>query len=86
MDAKALVSTRIDTTIKKEAAIVLASFGLTVSMAVRLFLTRVAIDKEMPFEILIPNPKTIDAMNEARDGKLKSFTLDEVINVLAADD
>jgi DNA-damage-inducible protein J len=44
MASNALVQTRIDSTIKDEAAIVLAAMGLTVSDAVRLMLTRVAHD------------------------------------------
>ena len=35
---------------------------------------RVAHDKALPFEPLIPNAKTIKAMKEARRGKLPSFT------------
>lgn len=47
--------------------------GLTVSDAVRLLLTRVAHDKALPFEPLIPNAETIAAMQEARAGILKSY-------------
>ena len=42
MAANALVQTRINGNIKAEAAIVLASMGLTVSDAVRIMLTRAA--------------------------------------------
>ena len=35
--------------------------------------TRVAKEKSLPFEPLVPNQKTIDAMKEARKGKLRSF-------------
>ena len=41
MAANQLVQTRIDGEVKKEAAIVLATMGLTVSDAVRLLLTKV---------------------------------------------
>ncbi len=54
MAANALVQTRIDSAVKEEAAAVLAAMGLTVSDAVRLMLTKVAHDKALPFEPLVP--------------------------------
>ena len=72
MAANAVVRARIDEHIKEEAAIVLASMGLTVSDAFRMLLTRVAKEKSLPFEPLVPNKKTIEAMKEARRGKLRS--------------
>ncbi|MDB5524881.1 MAG: damage inducible-like protein [Rhizobium sp.] len=87
MVANALVQTRIDSKIKDEAAAVLASMGLSVSDAVRLMLTRVAHDKALPFEPLIPNAETIEAMREARAGKLKSFnSVEDLMADLNADD
>ncbi|MEQ1548467.1 MAG: type II toxin-antitoxin system RelB/DinJ family antitoxin [Chakrabartia sp.] len=73
MAANALVQTRINGAVKDEASAVLATMGLTVSDAVRLMLTRVAHDKALPFEPLRPNAETIEAMQEARSGKLKSY-------------
>lgn len=86
MAANALVQTRIDGAIKDEAAIVLATMGLTVSDAVRLMLTRVAHEHALPFDPLIPNATTIAAMKEARAGNLKTVTLEELQAVLDADD
>lgn len=74
MAASVLVQARIDGSIKKEAATVLASIGLTVSDAVRLLLVRVAREHALPFEPLIPNETTIAAMKEAEEGKLISIT------------
>ncbi len=68
MAATALVQTRIDPATRDEAAVVLASMGMTVSQAVRLMLTRVAREKALPFEPLVPNETTIAAMREARAG------------------
>jgi DNA-damage-inducible protein J len=87
MPANALVQTRIDSAVKEEAAAVLAAMGLTVSDAVRLMLTRVAHDKALPFEPLIPNATTVAAMLEARSGKLASFkSVDALMADLNADD
>ena len=70
MAANTVVRARIDEEIKEEATVVLAALGLTVSDAVRLMLTRVARDKALPFDPLIPNAATIAAMREARVGNL----------------
>jgi DNA-damage-inducible protein J len=82
MAANQLVQARIDGAIKEEAAAVLAAMGLTVSDAVRLLLTKVAQEKALPFEPLIPNAVTIAAMKQARAGNLAKFTS---VNALMAD-
>jgi DNA-damage-inducible protein J len=87
MAANQLVQVRIDKAVKEEAATVLAAVGLTVSDAVRLMLTRVAHDKALPFEPLIPNEATITAMREARSAKLKRFdSVEALMSDLGADD
>jgi DNA-damage-inducible protein J len=61
--------------------------GLTVSDAVRLLLTKVAHDKALPFEPLVPNATTIAAMKEARAGNLpRANTIEEMMASLHADD
>jgi DNA-damage-inducible protein J len=87
MAANAVVRARIDERVKEEATVVLAAIGLTVSDAFRIMLTRVAREKALPFEPLIPNAKTIKAMKEARQGKLRSFaTVEDLMADLDADD
>lgn len=63
---KAFVRARIDGRLKDEAETVLNYFGLTVSDAVRITLTRVARDKSFPLELKMPNPETQAAMAESR--------------------
>ena len=48
----------------------LASIGLTVSDAFRLMMMRIAKDKALPFEPLVPNAETVEAMKAARRGEL----------------
>jgi DNA-damage-inducible protein J len=87
MSANAVVRARIDEHIKEDATVVLAAMGLTVSDAFRMMLTRVAREKALPFEPLVPNPTTIAAMKEARRGSLKSFaTVEDLMADLNADD
>jgi DNA-damage-inducible protein J len=52
MSANAVVRARIDGHIKDEASAVLAAMGLT----------RIAREKALPFEPLVPNAVTIEAM------------------------
>lgn len=72
MPANDVVRARIDANIKEQASIVLGSMGLTVSDAFRMLLTRVAVEKALPFEPLVPNSETIAAMEAARKGELVS--------------
>ena len=77
MATYSVVRARIDEQIKEEATVVLAALGLTVSDAFRIMLTRVAREKALPFEPLVPNKKTIRAMKQARSAKgLEKVTLD----------
>lgn len=73
MAANAVIRARIDEQTKAQASAVLASMGLTVSDAFRMLLTRIAAEKALPFDPLVPNPQTIAAMEEARAGKLRGF-------------
>ncbi len=87
MIANSVVRARIDEKTKAEASIVLASIGLTVSDAVRLMLRRVAAEKALPFDPLIPNAETIEAIMEARRGELiKVGSIDDLFRDLNADD
>ena len=44
--------------------------GLSLSDAFRLLLKRVAAEKALPFEPLVPNTETVAAMKAARRGEL----------------
>jgi len=66
MGATGFVRARIDEHLRLEAAAVLEEFGLTVSDAVRMLLTRIAKDGAFPLELKIPNAETRAAMAESR--------------------
>jgi DNA-damage-inducible protein J len=70
MTDNSVVRARIDEATKTEAAAVLAAMGLSLSDAFRLLLKRVAADKALPFEPLVPNAETIEAMKAARRGEV----------------
>ena len=82
-----VVRARIDGQIKEEAAAVLDAMGLTVSDAFRMLLTRIAKERALPFEPLVPNEETIQAMQEARAGRVRTAkSTDDLIALLNADD
>ncbi len=65
MVATAMIHVRVEEDVKIQATETLASMGLTVSDAVRVFLKRVAVERAMPFEVRVPNADTRAAMAEA---------------------
>lgn len=78
-----MVHVRVNEKIKAQATRALTAMGLSVSDAVRVFLTRIAADKQLPFELKVPNAETRAAMNEARAmGKARFSTADELIREL----
>jgi DNA-damage-inducible protein J len=58
MTENSVVRARIDERIKAEAAAVLSAMGLTVSDAFRLMMTRIAAEKALPFEPLVPKKRS----------------------------
>ncbi len=69
MAATAYVRARIDETLKKQAATVLADMGLTVSDVVRIVLTKVAKEKALPFEMRVPNKLTVETLAKSERGE-----------------
>ena len=81
MTENSVVRARIDEATKNEAAAVLAAMGLSLSDAFRLLLKRVAAEKALPFEPLVPNAETVEAMKAARRGDV--VTAGKPSNLLA---
>ena len=79
----AIVRARIDQETKHAASAVLAEIGLTPSSAFRLMMIRIARDKALPFQPLIPNEETIAAMQSE---SIRVGTLNDLIEDLNADD
>jgi DNA-damage-inducible protein J len=61
------VRSRIEPSLKEQSAEVLASLGLDMSDAIRLFLRQVVEVQGLPFEVRKPNRETVAAMIEARE-------------------
>jgi len=82
-----IVRARVNEEIKEEATIVLSEIGLTLSDAFRMLVIRIAREKALPFEPLVPNAKTIEAIKAARSGNLiTASSLDNLLTELNAND
>ncbi|MCI5168589.1 MAG: type II toxin-antitoxin system RelB/DinJ family antitoxin [Candidatus Electrothrix sp. GM3_4] len=65
MSATTMVHVRVDKEIKAQATETLSAMGLSMSDAVRVFLTRVVAEQRIPFTLRVPNSATREAMAEA---------------------
>ncbi|MDH3329682.1 MAG: type II toxin-antitoxin system RelB/DinJ family antitoxin [Desulfobulbaceae bacterium] len=55
MSATTMVHVRVDKKIKAQATETLSAMGLSMSDAVRVFLTRVVAEQRIPFTLRVPN-------------------------------
>jgi len=74
MAATATVHIRVDEKVKEKAAKTLAAMGMSVSDVVRILLVRVATEKALPFEVRVPNRKTLAAMKAGERGEVSRAT------------
>ncbi|AKM33474.1 damage-inducible protein (plasmid) [Pandoraea faecigallinarum] len=86
MAATTMVHVRVDENVKAQATETLAAMGLTVSDAIRVFLTRVVADQELPFALKAPNATTRAALAEAdeivKSRRARFATADALLNDL----
>ena len=66
MAQTSMLHIRVDDDVKTQASEALASMGLSVSDAVRIFLKRVVNDQAFPLELKVPNAETRAAIAESR--------------------
>lgn len=78
------VSARINPALKAETASILEKLGLTYSEAITLFLSQVALQRGIPFDVKIPNAVTRQAMKDASEGKnmTKASSVEELKKLL----
>jgi DNA-damage-inducible protein J len=87
MAANAVVRARIDARVKEEAAAIYAAAGLTLSDVFRMLLMRTVAERALPFDPLIPNAATVEAMKAARRGEVvKVGGVEDLMADLHADD
>lgn len=85
----AMVHVRVNEQVKIQASEALASMGLSVSDAVRVFLTRIAAEKQLPFALKVPNAETRAALDEAQEiiasRRARFASADELFRALEED-
>ena len=69
MAKSATIQTRIDPIIKKNAQKILSTLNISMSEAISIYLTQVALHKGIPFEIKIPNKLTQKTLKKSEEGK-----------------
>jgi DNA-damage-inducible protein J len=81
------VQATVDERVKEEATAIYAAAGLTLSDAFRIMLMRTVADQALPFDPLIPNAETVEAMMAARRGEVvKLGGVNDLLADLHADD
>lgn len=85
MAQDSVVRARIDEKTKRQAEKVFAAYGMTLSDAIRLMLTKTAREKEIPFSIHTPNAKTKKAIRDVKNGKVyRARDLEELLKRINA--
>jgi len=64
----------LDPEVKKQAEAILKELGLSVSKSFELFYRQVIAQRGLPFELQVPNEKTMKAIENSRQGKGQRFT------------
>jgi DNA-damage-inducible protein J len=86
-NSETYVRARIDAKTKEQATNALEAMGLSVSDAIRMLMLRVANERRLPFEVVVPNLSTQRAMEELEAGKGKKFNrVEDLMADLNADD
>jgi DNA-damage-inducible protein J len=74
MAKTAVISARIDPTLKSNAEQIFRELGLTTSQAITLFYKQVDLQRGLPFSVKVPNEVTKKALEDARTRRnLESF-------------
>lgn len=83
MAKTAMTHARLTPEVKRQAETILKQLGISISAAQEMFYRQIIANQGIPFDLRIPNDKTIQAMEEARKGKGKKYsTLKELFDEL----
>ena len=83
MAKTAMTHARLTPEVKRQAEIILKELGMSISAAQEIFYRQIIATHGIPFDLRLPNAKTIQAMEEARKGKGKKYgSVKELFNDL----
>lgn len=69
MAAKIRTNVYLDSEMKAKAQEIFKTYGIGLSDAFNMFLSQSVLERGIPFQIKIPNNETIQAIEDARNGK-----------------
>lgn len=67
MSKKSVITIRVDSKLKQNAETVLNQLGLTTTQAITLFLHQVELQRDLPFQVKIPNQTMLQVIEEAKN-------------------
>ncbi len=73
MNKAATINTRIELNLKMQAETILHKIGMTAAEAIRIFYSQICLQNGLPFDVKIPNKKTMEAIDELEAGKGQRF-------------
>jgi len=74
MAKTAMTHARLTPEVKRQAETILKELGISISTAQEVFYRQIIANQGLPFDLRLPNAKTIQAMEEARQGKGKKYS------------
>ncbi|MDD2450809.1 type II toxin-antitoxin system RelB/DinJ family antitoxin [Sulfurovum sp.] len=76
---KSRTNVYLDTEMKEKAKEIFKQYGMGLSDAFNIFLSQAVMENGIPFEIKIPNDKTVQTIKDAREGKnMTKVSLDDL--------
>jgi len=69
----ALIQTRVEPDLKAEVESILREIGISTSEAITIFLNRVKLENGIPFELKLPNAKSLEAIKNIEEGNVETF-------------
>jgi len=76
---KSRTNVYLDIAMKKQAQEIFKHYGLSLSEALNIFLAQSVFTRGLPFEVKLPNDKTLEAMKDVATGKnYEDVTLEEL--------
>ena len=80
ISVKETTSIKLDVDIKNKAKEIFKELGITMGEAVNIFLSQVALQKGLPFDVKIPNKETQRVIEEAKKGiNMEDTSIEEMI-------
>jgi len=76
----AVVNARMEIELKSEVEAIFKQLGMNTTQAITMFFEQVRLHRAVPFQIKLPNRETINAMEDALNGKnMETVSMDDLI-------